>query len=110
MPIKCLVCNDPLLNEYITYHDGSQLSKSCIKKIDHHLVFHSYLRDHDRVLQIWSRLRNQTLKIIWTPDTSQLEYSSSSNYDKLYNLPYFEPDFSNYKKLIEKIKLYLTFS
>jgi hypothetical protein len=109
IPIDCPICNSPLLNEYIGAPQTQLqiLHKSCKKTLGHRITFVASPHDHDTV-QVISIDLSTDKRINWYPPIQNLLINSSDGTD--YHLPYFEPDFSSYNKLIQKIKTYMTFS
>lgn len=107
MPVHCPVCGDILINDYLDLPNGkSRLTKKCLKRLNHSISFRA-LNDHENVAWIsipWGR----TDVIIWYFYSKTCLLNTIDCKD--YYIPFFEPDFSDYNKLIEKIKTYLTFS
>lgn len=113
MPIVCPCCHEPLLNEFNKKRNGIEyITKNCLRKLDHKFTCLTYRNDgyadyagvelysKDMIRVNWDFIR-QTIFISKGP-----EYTVTSTRD----LPYFEPDFSDYGKLIAKLKTYVTFS
>ena len=111
MPIKCPVCHGPLLNNYMYLPDTEQLYKKCNKNINHDITFYGYWdgADKDDNVSIME-IRNKGKSIIQWHFTYEEKRITVFTTDKRCQLPYFEPDFSNYKKLLNKIKTYIIFS
>lgn len=111
MPINCPFCGDALLNEY--RNNEYRLLKSCNQKIDHNVLFIDSRANEklDIVTQIVINITPRE-QVFWLPSTRTLTLIKSfkNNRPKVCFLPYFLPDFTDYKQLIKKIKLYLTFS
>jgi len=98
-----------MVNSYYYWNDGSKnLIKSCNKNITHSVTFTSLIRDHDEVNKI---------TIPWGPDCSfRWALHAEEKYKLILQhkkgetkLPFFEPDLSNYRKLVNKLKTYLVF-
>jgi len=110
MPSHCPFCKAPMLNTYTPFlnTNASNLVKTCNKNITHKISFTSLLRDHDEVNRI---------TIPWGPYCAfKWAFYAEDNYKLLFShkfgntkLPFFEPDLSNYKKLINKLNTYLVF-
>jgi len=109
-PINCPVCGDPMLNTFPPAEDlNNRVTKSCTRRLDHKITI---LADGDEVSQMSIDLGNGLEAIflllmgkIWVQPTK------ASKKDKNFViLPMFEPDLSNYKKLVDKVKTYLVFS
>lgn len=109
IPINCPYCNDHLLNTFnihISKYDN--LLKSCSKRINH---TYSCLYDHnDDIIYVcfiidWKRFT-------WDYKSKQLIVDNAfKNTDKKsIIIPWFDPDFSNKKVIINKLKTCLTFS
>lgn len=101
---KCPKCNKPLINEYknqdfyikychtVSHHIVITISKEECKYLD------IYMLDFTRIT--WSFIENK-VSIFSLDDNKK---------NKIMNLPFFEPDLSDYDALINKIKVYTTFS
>jgi len=111
MPIKCPICEGMLLTEYVyceTY------SKRCIKST-HHIIFVSsdeyvnFCRIHieNDIWFQWS-IKQQCCYFMELHTIDKRQYVKNGS--NLKYIPFFEPDFLNYQKLIEKIKTYSIFS
>lgn len=113
MPIRCPICNGVMLTEHYTLlNEKENYRKSCTQ-INHDIYYIS-LPDRDEVEHFGIYVSKQ-VSVYWFPNlsTSQIVMvtkGKDKKADKSLYLPYFEPDFSNYKKLVEKIKTYLVFS
>jgi len=109
-PIKCPVCGDPMLNTFPPAEDmDNRVTKSCTRRIDHKITM---IADGDEVSQMSLDLGNDqeavwlfTLNAVWIQ--ARLH---SKNPKNTVVLPFFEPDLSDYKKLVDKVKTYLVFS
>jgi hypothetical protein len=107
MPSKCPICNKPMMNSYKLLVDGTeQLILKC-NGISHMIRFYSSTHDHDEVT--WVSLLANNKVIDWEPSIKRLGVSDVKDENEIV-IPYFEPDFSDYKKLLSKIKTYLVFS
>lgn len=110
VPVNCPVCGDPLLNIFPPAEDfGNKVTKYCYRRVDHRI---SMIVEDNEVSQLSVDLADGTEAIflflldkIWVQNTI---YSKSKK--NMVVLPFFEPDLSNYKKLVAKIKTYLVFS
>jgi hypothetical protein len=107
IPINCPVCRDPLVNDFVPTSKNNELHyKKCTKRLDHNI---SYLLDDIGALYSVTITLNvgRILKACWVYDIHKLFV-----YDHIQRmeLPYFDPDFSDYKKLTNKIKLYMLLS
>ena len=117
VPIKCPVCGDPLLTEFLMRSSTTnELIKSCTRRLSHHIQFavhgENVFRLSIRITLdlsadwVFDKNNGQGLKIEIWKDKKNIKNAASI----AATFPYFEPDFSNYKKLIAKIKTYLLFS
>jgi len=104
--INCPKCNKPLLNEASITRDGRDIwNKRCIS------ASHSFtciVIDPDGVsaIMIVTDINNNVIAN-WKMDNQTLCIVKGKN---VVNIPFFEPDFSDYDKLIQKLKTYVTFS
>src|ERR1035437_4277922 len=110
VPINCPICNDPLLNTY----KSSELVKSCTNKITH-----KYSCTTIDVFLVEVRLQYDTIaqhNLIWHNGVNEIGLYTG-NFNKIpfaaYKenvIPWFEPDFSDYSDLVNKIKMLILFS
>lgn len=110
VPINCPICNDPLLNTY----KGSELIKSCTNKLNH--KYSCTLLD---VFQVELRLQYDTIlqrNLVWYNGINEIDFYIG-NFNKISLssikeniIPWFEPDFSDYMSLVNKIKMLIIFS
>lgn len=109
-PINCPVCGDPMLNVFPPAEDlTNKLTKYCNLRLNHKITM---IVNGDEVSQMSIDLGNGReaifmfyLKKIWVQSIA----GSSKPMDYII-LPFFEPDLSNYKKLVDKVKTYILFS
>lgn len=110
VPINCPICGGPLLNEFDPLAPGSDrtyLTKNCHKRLNHKIEIRACVSNNDYV--DWIRIPYKGVgNVIWHMGTEHLLLNTFEGKD--YSLPFFEPDFSRYNKLIKKLSLYLTFS
>lgn len=110
VPVNCPICNDPLLNTY----KGSELVKSCTNKLSH-----KYSITIIDVFIVETRLQYDTIaqhNIIWYNGVNEIDLYTG-NFNKLplssvkQNVfPWFEPDFSDFSAVVNKIKMLILFS
>ena len=105
-PSYCPCCKDPLLNSELNY----SLYKICKNRLDH---TYEYTCSNPKIIS--NRITSQILHFGKGKKFSAKwldGYLFIQNQDGIYNHAgfYIEPDFSNYKKLISKLKTYITFS
>lgn len=106
MPTHCPFCNDPLMSEYTGKHE-QHMHKMCARRPNHNILFRANNPEHNTVHYLSTRIRVD-LKAFWYPDEQNLLIDSPKL--PALKLPYFEPDLSDYSKLIDKLKTYLLFS
>ena len=108
---KCPYCDDIMSNEYV----GSFiLIKKCTARTNHQIVLMTQ-RSDDEVLSIQIFVNNFSKwahwelgeKILWISERSTL---TSKPPRTAMLLPYFDPDLTNYHKMVRKIKTYILFS
>lgn len=125
MPSHCPTCGDPMLLEY---RGEWRQTLVCQKRLNHYIKLTGHLSDdslHDEVYAIRVRLNSKVpptwaefvinpsanyiyiwsgdSQIVWRSDKQRFQMAGTA-------LPYFEPDLTNYNKLVEKVKIYLLFS
>jgi hypothetical protein len=106
---NCPFCGDPMINNFPPAEDMScYVTKYCNRRVDHNVKLIVDM-DDDKVTQMGIDLGNGyeaiflfSLKAIWIQGIKK---------DKsMMVLPFFEPDLSNYRRLVDKVKTYLVFS
>lgn len=102
MPVNCPLCGDPLVNEFFV-----RLKKTCNNKLNHVIIYYSSFSNQDIVGSI-KLILNTKNEAIWT--LANMTFSIKNYNGSLIYLPWFEPDFSDYPRLLNKIKTYLVFS
>lgn len=110
-PINCPVCGDAMLNVFPPAEDmesSHKVTKYCTLRLNHKITM---IVNGDEVTQVSIDLGNGLeavflllLNKIWVQPTK------ASKKEGFQVLPGFEPDLSNYKKLVEKVKTYLVFA
>lgn len=106
----CPVCGDPLINNFQERKFKTTLIKYCTSKLNHKFhcdVLMDDYQDTVRSISLWNEPEN--LGILWYPEKKSCEVWNTKSPANT-PLPYFEPDFSDYRKLISKIKIYILFS
>ena len=108
MPVNCPICNGPLINDYQNIARGrTRLTKKCCKQVTHQITIRACDRDNDYI--DWVSIPwGHTDVINWYYGSGRLLLNTIKGQD--YHIPWFEPDFSDLKKLKEKLKTYLLFS
>jgi hypothetical protein len=116
MPTACPICKEVLMNEFRPeINKNETLIKTCNKRIGHKIMFISHITDHNIVTGLELEFRPKTRAMwVWLPTEDLLSFwiskGSDSDPKTLRDIPAFEPDLSNYRKLVNKIKTYMTFS
>lgn len=111
-PIKCPVCGDPMLNTFPPAEDlSNKVTKTCTSRLNHKIAL---IAEGDEVSQLSVDLGNGMeaiflflLNKVWVQPNNYTKNETKKGY---VVLPFFEPDLSNYKRLVEKVKTYLVFS
>jgi hypothetical protein len=112
IPIYCPKCGDVLLSEEMLFFGKDVWSKKCTKRLGHKFSVFYNINEADinslciqiskNVDVLWD-FRNELLSVS-KPGKSLKELMKSTQF-----IPYFEPDLSNWKKLISKLKTYILF-
>lgn len=104
--IKCPKCHRPLLNEAVTTRDGKEVwYKKCIS-ISHGIT--CVVDDNDEISTIIIVIDvNSHVIANWRMDNETLCVVKGKS---VTNIPFFEPDFTDYDKILQKLKTYITFS
>ena len=105
VPLRCPVCQDPLLHEFGIGDKSHKIWKTCSNKIGHKIEY--FMHDtEDKVRSVTIQL-TQKARVSWLFDREIVILSQDNNN---HTLPWFEPDLSQYRKLVDKIKTYIVFS
>jgi len=112
IPKNCPICNKPLINYFYNIYSRELLIKECYGK-NHKLHFD--INAFNEILSIYLIFDPiKKISVVWKIEEKILEIvnwdKDESDIVKSVQITYFEPDFSNYNKLINKIKTYMTFS
>lgn len=109
-PSQCPYCKRNLVNEYIPGPQGtSHWRKSCTHIPNHSITIYTDPGNDDEIGTLFIRVKIGLL-ISWNFTKKECKLLKSLEPLSDLNLPFFEPDLSNYTKLIEKIKIYILFS
>jgi hypothetical protein len=112
---NCPKCHKPLLNTPFKLKCGSEFwRKDCTNYIDHWFTSVTSADDDDTLTGIGIVIDMKTqLRATWNLIDKHIIIHNNMNYrQSLENgvkIPYFEPDLSNYKKIINKLKTYAVF-
>lgn len=110
-PTHCPCCGGPLRNEF-THQET--LIKICDKRVNHRFASYSHKNSgYDIVLKATLMIDSASrLEACWwfLPKEFAIYNLNQQKVPKAHYMPWFEPDFSNYKRLIEKVKTYILFS
>lgn len=110
-PTNCLICNDPLLNTDVSdkITQVQRWQKSCSKYLNHSFFCQTYDEDIDYLSYVSFTTNYLECGCVWHP-INKMFYINNKDVPSLWRtIPYFEPDFSDFKKLIDKIKTYVIF-
>ena len=112
---KCPVCSDSLLNTSMRLKSGNNIwLKTCVNRLGHNVSCSTKVNNDDELSTLSFVIDSKSqLRVTWFFDDKLVFiHKSSVNLAKKNGqmIPYFEPDLSNYKKMLEKIKTYLIFS
>ncbi len=121
MPIKCPVCNKTMLTIFTKLKLANSVSPVCQKTCNHNnydISLYSLEDDwegiicHASILYKNTTFGNGTILAIWDFSILKMSLLIEENEEraKRLSLPWFEPDLSNPKKLLNKIKTYIVFS
>lgn len=105
----CPICHNVFVNDKIySYHFKQTIHiKKCYSKLNHTLVITYDDNDIQEMLRaavVMERGYNNSIYCSW----SFVNKTITINNMKLHDTCWFEPDFTNYKKLLNKVKTYIT--
>lgn len=107
IPINCPICQNPLKN----YFNLATLDKECLHHT-HLIKIRSKLdkSEIDEILLTYNYQNALVKTVVWWRIIENYTLISTNNGLNLIKIPYFEPDFSSFKKLREKISTYILLS
>lgn len=110
VPDKCPACGGNFLLDFIGPDGRETVTQECRLKPDHRIAFHS---DNGVVKRLVITINvEKMLKLHFYPHLETIIISRGpikpgTISEEDTSIPYFEPDFSDYKKLINKLKTYV---
>ena len=111
IPDKCPCCQGILTNKFII--NKNILNKECDRYTNHRYSCVIHPHPHgDELVRIGIEIDNtKSIRAYWWFITKQLGICQVHNktMENIVYLPFFEPDFLDYKKLINKLKTYIVF-
>ncbi len=109
MPTHCPCCGDPLVNEFRSTIVKEYLHKSCRSRLDHKFACTSNDEPYDTMYSMGIEIDTQNLiRVNWMFERKEMFVCRDE--DDVHSLPYFEPDLSDYRKLVDKLRTYVMFS
>ncbi len=108
-PSNCPICRRPLLNTEMPAIVLSYWRKECLTHPSHRIIFTTKPGWDNEVNAVILHLPNGHC-IRWSLSQEALTLSSDDFLFDDMSLPFFEPDFSDHKKLLRKIKTLILFS
>lgn len=113
LPTHCMVCKDLLIDEYtdiIKITDPNKFFRLDRYCENHNLISYcSSLKDYEHCSIISFDIKPNVRAVWYVYNKTFLLNTWGEIYAKDYRLPWFEPDFSDYDKMINKLKTYMVF-
>jgi hypothetical protein len=119
LPINCPTCGKVLLTEYSKHSGSETILKTCYS-VDHYIKFAAHAESnivYEIIIRLSTTYPMKHVKWLLGAQMVRVEYTrvrepGDSTYTKTVTtyLPWWEPDLTNYSKLVEKVKTYLLFS
>jgi hypothetical protein len=108
----CPKCKGPLLSNWKEYlQGGGYWTKDCWAFLDHKFFSRTQVENSDDLFDAHIAISMSPFMLaIWNFKVEILHISKFYDGHDSFIIPYFEPDFSDYKKLINKLSTYITFS
>lgn len=107
LPIRCPICSDIMLTDF---RGTSLTGKSCKSHLYHQANFTADANDN--VFSIKLRISNNPQLWVTWDYFMNIVHINPVELPKATGLvlPFFEPDFDDYRKLVDKLKTYIVFS
>jgi hypothetical protein len=106
IPTHCPECQAPISTQFDDVLLGSV--RSCKENIAQSCSIFCFERGLLTAIFLTPSSFNNIKSIYWSISSSHLSYYRTKD-DVVYRLPYFDPDLSDYPKLMDKIRTLLTF-
>jgi hypothetical protein len=113
---NCPKCGGILQNDYAPIGPHEEVLTKICKKSDHYFKC-TLDSNSNKVERVTIRISTAPfIKVSWNIDSSKVIVTKGTLKEALekgggdFELPFFEPDFTNYDRLVEKIKTLLIFS
>lgn len=110
IPGYCPKCKKPMMNEMMAQSGEEYYWRISCDQTDHYIKLITVINSDTEVVDLYigvGRKRTERKYVSWHfPEKIMLVQSSSNT----TTIPFFEPDLTNYNRLIEKLKTYITFS
>jgi hypothetical protein len=113
IPILCPKCRNPLKTTFYETIDGCEYcEKECRRHLDHSIWMRSQKRNLNLIYVLELMIKhNPYIYCYWNMSDSLCRIIRHVPIGAIpLELPYFEPDLSNYDKLVQKMQTYLIFS
>lgn len=114
---RCPKCGDPLVNDFLPSFPGTDdlLRKSCKKRLNHQFQCLIDQKDNSLHSVTVAISLNPLIRVAWYFKTREFLLATGTIEQVVANhseveLPFFEPDFSDYDRLVAKVKTYVMFS
>jgi hypothetical protein len=112
---ECPVCKESLLNTSMRIKSSRDVwLKMCMRRLGHTMTCTTQAGNDDELSTLSFVLNaDKQLKVTWFFEdrTLFIHKGNVSQAKRLgYMIPFFEPDLSNYKKMMDKVKTYIIFS
>lgn len=111
----CPKCHGVLKNEYAPIGPNEEILIRSCEKVDH--TFKCTLSGNNEIQRITIRIStNPLIKVCWNIEDNKVIVSKGTVMEMLkkgggdLELPFFEPDFTDYNRLVDKVKTLLIFS
>lgn len=110
--INCPKCGDPLINDFLP---ENKIRKHCKKRLDHQFQCIISASNELEAFSITISMDPLT-RVGWEFNQKKCVVNVGTIQDIIrrkddgFQLPYWDPDLSNWEELVRKVKAYLTFS
>lgn len=106
LPILCPFCNDVMLTNYPI--NEALISKECSKRPSHGIKFFAEVINSEVYEVIVRTLPIPLTYVKWLFKGQYVRIETVGK--ETVRLPWFDPDLSNFNKLVDKVNTYLVFS
>lgn len=110
-PDKCPACGGNFRFDFVG-PENEYLNRYCDLKINHKIIIQTK-HDSSNIIRLCITINlEKQIAVEFLPDSKYLKYGKTNHFliGQYFSLPWFDPDLSDYAKLVDKLKTYVIMS